>query len=112
MVKKSTCIVVLFYGLLLMILGGLAYWRAGSQISLIMGSGFGFLLVLSSIFMFRGKTWASAAATIFTLIITAVSAARYTLTSKTLPAILAVLSGGMLLFLLARIAKWKSDSEQ
>lgn len=107
MLKKTTCMIVLIYGMLLMVLGGLGYWYGGSLVSLFMGAGFGFLLGISAIFMFAGKSWAASAATIFTLILTATFAARYTLTSKTVPAILAVLSGGVLLFLLARIAKWK-----
>lgn len=107
MIKKSTCVVVLVYGVLLLALGGYGYCRSGSAISLIMGSGFGVLLMVSSAFMFAKKTWAGAAATALTFIVTATFAVRYAITSKTNPALLAVLSGGVLLFLLARIANRK-----
>ena len=66
MVKKSTQIAVLTYGILLVALGILGYVKAGSAMSLYAGS-----------------------------------------TSKTLPALLAVLSGGMLLYLLAALTKWR-----
>jgi uncharacterized membrane protein (UPF0136 family) len=57
--------------------------------------------------MYRGYVSAGYAAVMITLILSATFGIRYSLTGKQLPAILAVLSGGMLLFLLARTAKWR-----
>ena len=106
MLKKTTCWAVLIYGAVMLILGILGYWQ-GSLVSLIAGAGFGILLIISSRVMFLHKPAGIYAATAFTLILTATFAVRYTITQKPIPAILAVLSGGMLLFLLAQIAKWK-----
>jgi len=107
MLKKSTSWSVLIYGLILIGLGYWGYQEAGSKISFYMGAGFGGLLVLSSVLMFFQSKIGSYTAVILTLILTATFGIRYSLTHKGLPAVLAVLSGGMLLFLLAKTAKWK-----
>ncbi len=98
---------MLIYGLLLIGLGYWGYHEAGSKISFYMGSGVGGLLVLSSFFMFAGQKFGSYTAVILTLLLTATFGIRYSMTHKGIPAILAVLSGGMLLFLLAKTANWK-----
>lgn len=107
MLKKSTCWSVLIYGLLLIGLGYWGYHQAGSIISLYLGSGLGGLLVLSSLLMFGGYRFGAYAALILTLLLTATFGIRYSMTHKEVPAMLAVLSGAMLLFLLAQSAKWK-----
>jgi uncharacterized membrane protein (UPF0136 family) len=91
------------------ILGLVGHWKKASMISLIAGVGFGILLMICSLLMFWHKNVGMYAATIFTFLLTAVFGVRYTLTHNPLPAILAVLSGGMLLFLLAQLPKWKKE---
>jgi uncharacterized membrane protein (UPF0136 family) len=105
--KKGTSWAVLLYGFLIAGLGYMGYAKAGSQISLYIGSGFGGLLVLSSILMFYHIQWGAYAALLLTFTLTATFAIRYSMTGKELPALLAVLSGGMLLFLIARTFHWK-----
>jgi uncharacterized membrane protein (UPF0136 family) len=106
MLKKTTCWTVFAYGMAMLILGIVGYWQ-GSLVSLIAGAGFGILLIISSRFMFSHKMSGIYAATAFTLFLTGTFSVRYTVTQKPFPAIMAVISGGMLLFLLAQIAKWK-----
>ena len=108
MIEKSTCWTVLVYGVIMIILGVLGY-LSGSTISLIAGAGSGVLVIISSAFMFSHKRWGAYVAAGLTLMLTLTFSIRYTITHKPLAAILAVLSGGMLLFLLARIAKWKKE---
>ena len=107
MVKKSTQIAVLTYGILLVALGILGYVKAGSAMSLYAGSGSGVLLVLCALLLHYQIRFASYATVALTLLLTGMFAYRYTATSKTLPALLAVLSGGMLLYLLAALTKWR-----
>lgn len=107
MLKKSTCWAVLIYGLILTLLGLWGYYSSGSTVSLYAGSGFGLFLMLCSFLMFAQKKQGSYAALTTTVLLTGLFAIRYSLTGKGLPAILAVLSGGMLLFLLAQTANWK-----
>src|SRR5579872_226557 len=107
MPKKSTAWAVFFYGLIITGLGYMGYSQSGSMISLYVGGGFGVLLVISSILMYFKMRAGSYAALVLTLGLTATFAIRYSMTGKGLPAILAVLSGGMLLYLLARTVHWK-----
>lgn len=107
MLKKSTSWAVLIYGALLIGLGYWGYQSSGSTISFYVGAGCGILLILSSLLMFMGRNFGAYAAIFITLILTATFGIRYSLTHKQLPAIMSVLSGGMLLFLLAKTAKWK-----
>lgn len=107
MVKKTTSWTVLIYGLMILALGYMGYYQAGSLISLYSGVGFGVLLVLSSILMFFKYRFGSYSALILTFALTGTFAIRYSMTHHGLPAILAVLSGGMLLFLLVRVVHWK-----
>ncbi len=107
MIKKSTSWTVLIYGILIALLGYLGYSKGGSEISLYAGCGFGALLVLSSLLMFFKIRFGSYAALALTLALTALFAIRYSMTAKEMPAILAVLSAAVLLFLLAKAVKWK-----
>ena len=107
MLKKSTGWSVFIYGILLIGLGYLGYYQAGSTISLYLGAGLGGLLVVSSFLIFAGQKFGSYTAVLLTLALTATFGIRYSLTGKGIPAILAVLSGGMLLFLLAQTARWR-----
>lgn len=106
MIKKITSWSVLVYGLLIVGLGYLGYQQAHSHISLYVGCGFGLLLIVCAILMFFQKMWGAYTSLALTFILTATFAIRYSMTHKGMPAILAVLSGGMLLFLLARTVKW------
>ncbi len=85
-----------------MALGYIGYREANSTASLVSGLVFGSLLVLSAIGMFAGQKVGGYTALGLTVLLTAVFAYRYAETGKGLPAILAVLSAGMLLFLLTR----------
>lgn len=91
-----------------MAIGLLGYIRTGSQVSLMSGLGFGFLLIVCSLAMFAKNKLGLYVALILTLFLTATFAYRYTVTDKTIPAILAVVSGFMLLFLFVQSTKWKN----
>ena len=107
MLNKSTCWSVLIYGLILFGLGLWAYLQAESRISLYMGTGSGALLIISAILMFAKNNSGAYGAIFLTAALTIMFAIRYSITNKPIPAILAVLSGAMLLFLLAQSVKWK-----
>lgn len=107
MLKKSTCWAILIYGILIASLGYVGYTQGGSKMSMFMGGGFGAVLVLSSLMMFARFAFAAYIAIFATLALTATFAIRYSLTGKSFVAIMAVLSGGMLLFLLAQSARWR-----
>lgn len=107
MVRKSTSWAVLIYGLFITALGYLGFYLAESRISLYVGCSLGVLLIFSSILMFNKKPFGAYAAVLLTLILTGTFAIRYSITGHGLPATLAVFSGGMLLFLLARTVRWK-----
>ncbi len=109
MFKKTTCWIVLFYGLLLIVIGIAAYLRKESLISLIMGGGFGLLIVGSALLLFAKIKIGIYTSTFLTLSLVVTFGVRYTMSHQTIPALLCVLSGGMLLFLLAQSAKWKKS---
>ncbi len=107
MLDKVTKWSVLAYAIVLMALGLIGYLMANSLPSLIMGSGIGFLLLLCAILMFLGKRIGLILATILTLLLAGFFAFRYSLTKALFPALLSVLSGAMLIFLLFHLARWK-----
>ncbi len=109
MLNKTTIWCILIYGLIILGLGCLGYVEAGSKASLWSGLGFGLLLILSALSMFSGRTIGAYVSLGATILLTVVFAYRYSASGKGLPAILAILSAGMLLFLLIRFAKWKSN---
>jgi uncharacterized membrane protein (UPF0136 family) len=110
MYKKITCWIVLLYGLLLMTIGISAYLRKGSLISLSMGGGLGFLIFVSAFLLFAKKRVGIYISVFLTTALAVTFGIRYTMTHHIIPALLCVLSGAMLLFLLAQSAKWKKDS--
>ena len=91
--------------MIIMLLGYIGYKQATSMASLYSGLIFGALLVVSGIGMLAGKKIGAYTALTTTILLTGVFSYRYAATGKGLPAILAVLSAGMLLFLLARLRK-------
>lgn len=100
MLKKSTSWAVFIYGILITILGYLGYSLAASKMSLYAGCGLGILLVLSSFLMFYQIRFGGYASLFLTLILLVTFAIRYSVTHNGLPATLAVVSGGMFLYLL------------
>jgi uncharacterized membrane protein (UPF0136 family) len=108
MLKKSICWTVLVYGISMIVLGAVGYLFYGSFVSSIAGGGFGILLILSAYLMFKQNRAGLYAASAFTLLLTATFSVRYTLSQKPIPAILAVISGGMLLFLFTQVTKKQS----
>lgn len=107
MIKKNTAWAVLFYGVILLLLGIYAYSNSGSKVSLYSGGGSGVLLILCSFLMFAHINWGRRLALGLSLLLTIAFAIRYSMTQKQLFAGLALLSAGMLLFLLLRSVQWK-----
>lgn len=107
MIQKMVSTTVFIYGVLLLILAAYGYYATQSQISLIAGLIFGGSITLSALAMFAHNKTGIYVAMILTLALTIVFSIRYSNTEKSLPGIMAIVSGGMLLFLLAQIGKWK-----
>lgn len=107
MTRKLNCWIVLVYGFLQVFLGGYGYINKGSIASLAAGCGLGILLIFSSLAMFQGKKGAAILATLLTAILTFTFIFRYLATDKELPAVLATLSGALLLYLLAQSVRWR-----
>ena len=107
MVKKTTAWTVLIYGLIVIGAGYLGYAQGGSQVSMYSGLGFGVLLIISSVLMFFELQFGAYASLILTLCLAGTFATRYSISGSGLMATLAVLSGGVLLFLLGKTIHWK-----
>ncbi len=105
--NRSTAWAILVYGALLIVLGILGYQTGHSKVSLIMGSSFGLLLLASGAAVFAHKKFGVYSALGCTALLTVTFSYRYLVSEKAIPAFLAVLSGAMLLFLLARTAKFR-----
>ena len=105
MLKKPIIWPVFLYSLLLMGLGAYGYYETGSKISLGTSLGFGFLLIICTLFMCAGKKIGAYFATPLIALLTGVFAYRYAMTKGLIPAILAVVSAGLLIYLLVRIRK-------
>ncbi len=108
MLKKYCGWPVLVFGVLLIVLGTLGYQKTGSAISLYVGCGMGAGVLLSALGIFRGKNWGANLALFLSLLLTATFAFRYTATGKIFPAMMSVLSGIMLMYLLGSVAKNQS----
>lgn len=106
---KSTAWVTLIYGLFLIILGYVGYAQANSLTSFRMGSICGILIIVTAIAMFKEKIWGLYGALIFTFLLTAGFAFRYSHVGKPVPAVMTVMSGAVLLFLLTKLGKWRKD---
>jgi uncharacterized membrane protein (UPF0136 family) len=107
--KKSVALVVLVYSVLLIILGLVGY-NKGSAASLYAGSGIGLLLLFSSVALFLRKKGGLYSALILTALLAGMGTFRYALTGKMIQAILAILSGGMLVYLAVQYKKWRGSS--
>ena len=105
--QKNTAWVALLYGIFLIVLGYIGYVQANSIASLRMGSVCGILIIIPAIAMFKKKIWGLYGALVFTFLITAGFALRYSKVGKPVPAVMAVVSGGVLLFLLTKVGKWR-----
>lgn len=108
MLNTLTKWAIFFYALLIIALGTVGYYKAESLPSLIAGGGCGFLLLLSVLMVFMGRKIGSYTALILTLLLTATFSYRYAVSHALFPALLAVLSGAMLIFLLVQLVQWKS----
>ncbi len=107
MIKQSTAWTVLIYGLVIMGLGYLGYYQSHSKASLGAGLGSGAFLILSSLILFkknRAGLWLSLGTTV---LLSAIFCYRYAVTQGTLPGILALISGAMLIYLLTQSGRWK-----
>jgi uncharacterized membrane protein (UPF0136 family) len=108
MMSKTTCWLILIYGIVIMTLGYIGYMQAQSIPSLMAGLALGGLLVLSAIGMFVHQKVGAYVAFATTILLTAVFAYRYAISGSRLPAILAIISATMLIYLFVRFASWKS----
>lgn len=108
MFKKSVIWPVFLYGILIVCFGYYGYHTSGSKISLWSGVGFGGFLMVSALIMMARRKEGVYLAILLTLLLTGVFSYRYSVTTATLSAVLALASGGMLLFLLVRTAKWRT----
>ncbi len=109
MLNKTTIWFILIYGIVIMALGYIGYHESGSIPSLWAGLLLGGLIVLSGVGMLAGQKIGAYIALGATLLLTGVFAYRFAVTGKGMPALLAVLSAGMLLFLLARFGLRKNS---
>jgi uncharacterized membrane protein (UPF0136 family) len=107
LIKKSTGWVLLVYGLVIIGLGYLGYHQSQSMASLKAGMGSGILLIISSFFVFFKYRAGNYMGLIITFLLTAIFCYRYAVSQGSLPAVLAVMSGGMLIYLLVQVGKWK-----
>ncbi len=107
--QKTTAWITLGYGILLIVLGYIGYAQAHSSISLRMGSICGILIIATSIPMFMGRVWGLYGALLFTFLLTAGFAFHYSKVGRPIPAVMTVVSGAVLLFLLTKLGKWKKD---
>jgi uncharacterized membrane protein (UPF0136 family) len=103
MFKKNTCLIVLFYGLLLILLGIIGYYNSGSKPSLIMGGGFGLIMLMSSKFLFSKNKVGIFTSIFATILLTITFAIRFNASGKMLPGVMALASGAMLAFLATQV---------
>ncbi len=83
---KTLSTVVGFYGLLTIAGGIIGYFIAGSTASIVTGSLFGFLLVISALLIMKEFIFGLYAASLLSLILTAFFIYRYISTTKWMPA--------------------------
>lgn len=107
MIKKSTSRIVLIYGIIIAGLGYLGYYQSQSKASLWAGLGSGTILILSSLLMFANRSIGIYIGLATTLLLSGIFGYRYAATQGNLPALLSILSGAMLIYLLIQIGHWK-----
>ena len=91
---------VLLYGLLTFAGGVIGYFKAGSMASLLMGSGFGVLLLISAWAILEGKSVGRYAALVFAILLACFFSYRFLMTMAFMPAgMFALISIGMILIL-------------
>jgi uncharacterized membrane protein (UPF0136 family) len=106
MLKDVTKWVVFAYALLIIALGLIAYVNAGSVVSAIAGGSIGTLLLISALFLFMNKKAGFFAALFLTALLTGIVAYRFTITNALTPAVIAVISAAMLIYLLIQSKHW------
>lgn len=84
-------IVVFIYGLFILIGGIMGHIKAQSRASLIMGTAFAILTLLSSFAMFRGIELGRTCAMLISILLTAFFAYRFSLSFQFMPAGLMIL---------------------
>ena len=98
---------VLIYGTFVALLGLYGYYNTGSMISLYTGGISGLFLLVFSLAMFAQRRYGAYGALLLTLGLTGVFAYRYSISQATTPALMAVFSASMLIYLLTRLSKWR-----
>jgi uncharacterized membrane protein (UPF0136 family) len=107
MIHRSTSWTVLIYGTFVAALGLSGYYFGGSMMSLYAGGGSGAFLMLFALAMFAQRRYGAYGALLVTIALTGFFAYRYAVVKGVFPAVMAVVSGAMLLFLLTQTSKWK-----
>lgn len=105
MIQRKTALSVSVYGAILILLGVVAYLEKGSLISFAIGGFSGILLLACSFAMFRQIRFGAILSLALTLCLTILFTFRFYATGKEIPAFLALLSTGMLLYQIYEIRK-------
>lgn len=101
---KTQAYLVLIYGILLFIGGIIGFAKAQSYPSLFMGGGSAILIILCSVWMFRGSVAASYSAAGLTTALTLFFCYRFWLTLKVMPAgVMAIASIVVFIVLLKKV---------
>jgi uncharacterized membrane protein (UPF0136 family) len=106
-VQKTAGWFIIAFGALLVMLALVAYISSESQISVIMGSGSGLLLILSGLAVLAKNRVGGYVALILIAALTVIFSYRFSMSGKALPAVMAVLSGAMFLIVSLPMARWK-----
>ena len=95
---KTAAWITLFYGLMILVGGVIGHMKAASTPSLITGTIFGILLLMSAVGMFKDKLFSAYLAVILTLILDAFFTYRWLLTFKFMPSgLMTLISIGVLI---------------
>ncbi len=98
---------VTIYAIFLIVAGVVRYLMEDSTHALIMGAATGILFLVCAGLMFAGKRIGLILATLLMVLMTGLFTSRYWITKANFPALISVLSGAMLVFLLLNLARWK-----
>lgn len=107
MISIPTVWIVFLYGAVLCLSGFMGYWKGNSLVSLVLGGGFGLLLVVCAFLLRQGKRSAAKGALLLTSLLTALFLILYFSKGRPTSGILALLSAAVLFFLVTRFARWK-----